>query len=118
MTCRSERCGPIWCIAPLPGSEMKKCRTLGHWHDWTVLGVWRMSVPNKKTTSSERKLLQHQRWFRNGQKWRTGSEGRISVLKRRHGLRRCLYPGLDGMRRWVECYPAYARKSIFATESN
>jgi hypothetical protein len=23
------------------------------------------------------------------------------VLKRRHGLRRCLYPGLDGMRRWV-----------------
>jgi hypothetical protein len=34
-----------------------------------------MSVPNKKTTSSERKLLQHQRWFRNGQKWRTGSEG-------------------------------------------
>jgi len=66
-----------------------------------ALGVRWMSVPNKKTTSSERKLLQHQRWFRNGQKWRTGSEGRISVLKRRHGLRRCLYPGLDGMRRWV-----------------
>ena len=66
-----------------------------------ALGVQWMSVPNKKTKSSDRKLLQHQRWFRNGQKWRTGSEGRISVLKRRHGLRRCLYPGLDGMRRWV-----------------
>jgi IS5 family transposase len=66
-----------------------------------ALGVKWMSVPNKKTTSSERKCLQHQRWFRRGQKWRTGSEGRISVLKRRHGLRRCLYPGLDGMRRWV-----------------
>jgi IS5 family transposase len=66
-----------------------------------ALGVQCMSVPNKNTTSSERKLLQHQRWFRRGQKWRTGSEGRISVLKRRHGLRRCLYPGLDGMRRWV-----------------
>src|ERR1700681_1934571 len=26
MTCWSERCGPIWCIAPLPGSGMKKCR--------------------------------------------------------------------------------------------
>jgi IS5 family transposase len=64
-------------------------------------GVRWMSVPNKKTTSSERKRLQHQSWFRRGQKWRTGSEGRISVLKRRHGLRRCLYPGLDGMRRWV-----------------
>jgi hypothetical protein len=35
------------------------------------------------------------------QKWRTGSEGRISVLKRRHGLRRSFYPGLEGMRRWV-----------------
>jgi IS5 family transposase len=66
-----------------------------------ALGVRWMSVPNKKTTSSERKLLQHQRWFRRAQKWRTGSEGRISVLKRRHGLRRCLYPGLEGMRRWV-----------------
>jgi len=66
-----------------------------------ALGVQWMAVPNKNTTSSERKLLQHQRWFRSGQKWRTGSEGRISVLKRRHGLRRCLYPGLDGMRRWV-----------------
>jgi IS5 family transposase len=64
-------------------------------------GVRWMSVPNKNTTSNERKRLQHQRWFRRGQKWRTGSEGRISVLKRRHGLRRCLYPGLDGMRRWV-----------------
>ena len=66
-----------------------------------ALGVKWMSVPSKKTTSSERKCLQHQRWFRRGQKWRTGSERRISVLKRRHGLRRCLYPGLDGMRRWV-----------------
>jgi len=66
-----------------------------------ALGVRWMSVPNKKTSSSERKLLQHQRWFRNGQKWRTGSEGRISVLKRRHGLRRSLYPGVEGMRRWV-----------------
>ena len=66
-----------------------------------ALGVRSMSVPNKKTTSGDRKLLQHQRWFRRGQKWRTGSEGRISVLKRRHGLRRSLYPGLDGMRRWV-----------------
>ena len=34
-------------------------------------------------------------------RWRTGSEGRISVLKRRHGLRRCRYRGLPGMERWV-----------------
>jgi hypothetical protein len=34
-------------------------------------------------------------------RWRTGSEGRISVLKRRHGLRRCRYRGIAGMERWV-----------------
>jgi IS5 family transposase len=34
-------------------------------------------------------------------KWRTGCEGRISALKRRHGLRRCRYRGLRGMERWV-----------------
>jgi IS5 family transposase len=34
-------------------------------------------------------------------RWRTGSEGRISALKRRHGLARCRYHGLAGMERWV-----------------
>jgi IS5 family transposase len=65
------------------------------------LGVRRISVPNKKSTSAERKRLQRQGWFRRGQKWRTGSEGRISTLKRRHGLRRCLYRGFQGMQRWI-----------------
>src|SRR5256712_3979710 len=32
-------------------------------------------------------------------RWRTGSEGRISALKRRHGLRRCRYRGESGMQR-------------------
>jgi len=30
-----------------------------------------------------------------------GSEGRISVVKRRHGLNRCRYKGYVGMNRWV-----------------
>jgi transposase, IS5 family len=51
--------------------------------------------------STERKREQKKRWFRNGQKWRTGCEGRISVIKRRHGLTRCRYKGDAGMRRWV-----------------
>jgi IS5 family transposase len=34
-------------------------------------------------------------------RWRTGCEGRISALKRRHGLRRCRYRGLVGVERWV-----------------
>jgi hypothetical protein len=29
------------------------------------------------------------------------AEGRISVLKRRHGLDRCRYHGEEGMQRWV-----------------
>ena len=41
------------------------------------------------------------RWFRRALRWRTGCEGRISVLKRRHGLRRCRYHGMYGMERWV-----------------
>ena len=64
-------------------------------------GVKRVSVPSRNTRSQERRRIQKSRWFRRGQKWRTGCEGRISVLKRRHGLRRCLYRGFDGMQRWV-----------------
>ena len=64
-------------------------------------GVKRVCVPNRSTKSPERKREQKKRWFRNGQKWRTGCEGRISVVKRRHGLNRCRYKGEDGMKRWV-----------------
>jgi IS5 family transposase len=56
-------------------------------------GVTRVCIPNRSTKSAARKREQKTRWFKQGQKWRTGCEGRISVLKRRHGLRRCLYKG-------------------------
>lgn len=65
------------------------------------MGVKRIAVPNRNTRSAERKAVERSRWFRKAQAWRTGCEGRISVLKRRHGLRRCLYRGVDGMKRWV-----------------
>ncbi len=52
-------------------------------------GVERVCIPNRSTKSAE------------GQKWRTGCEGRISVLKRRHGLSRSRYKGDDGIKRWV-----------------
>jgi IS5 family transposase len=64
-------------------------------------GVKRVCVPNRSTKSAERKREQKKRWFREGQKWRTGCEGRISVEKRRHGLNRSRYKGDDGMKRWV-----------------
>ena len=65
------------------------------------MGVERVCVPNRSTKSAERKREQKKRWFRTGQKWRTGCEGRISVVKRRHGLNRCRYKGDAGMKRWV-----------------
>jgi len=64
-------------------------------------GVKRICIPNRSTKSPERKREQRKRWFRNGQKWRVGCEGRISVVKRRHGLDRCRYKGYIGMNRWV-----------------
>jgi IS5 family transposase len=64
-------------------------------------GVKRVCIPNRSTKSAERKREQKKRWFRSGQKWRTGCEGRISVIKRRHGLNRSRYKGDAGMQRWV-----------------
>jgi IS5 family transposase len=65
------------------------------------LGVKRVSVPSRSTKSATLKHEQKKRWFKKGQKWRTGCEGRISVLKRRHGLNRCRYKGVNGMKRWT-----------------
>jgi IS5 family transposase len=64
-------------------------------------GVRRVVLPWRGPKSPARRAYERQRWFRRGQCWRVGSEGRISVLKRRHGLTRCRYHGLDGMKRWV-----------------
>jgi IS5 family transposase len=64
-------------------------------------GVKKVAVPNKQTRSPARWAFQRQRWFKRAQRWRVGCEGRISVLKRRHGLARCRYHGFAGMERWV-----------------
>jgi IS5 family transposase len=65
------------------------------------MGVRRVSIPSHATKSATRRQRQKKRWFRKARKWRTGCEGRISVLKRRHGLRRSRYKGPNGMKRWV-----------------
>ena len=67
----------------------------------TDRGVRRVILPRRGPKSAARRTHERQRWYRRGQRWRVGSEGRISVLKRRHGLRRCRYRGLDGIHRWV-----------------
>jgi Transposase domain (DUF772)/Transposase DDE domain len=64
-------------------------------------GVRRVILPRPGRKTPARRAHERQRWFRRGQRWRVGCEGRISVLKRRHGLRRCRYHGADGTARWV-----------------
>jgi IS5 family transposase len=64
-------------------------------------GVEKLAVPNKRTRSRAVWQQQRQRWFKRAQRWRVGCEGRISVLKRKHGLLRCRYYGMGGMKRWV-----------------
>jgi IS5 family transposase len=64
-------------------------------------GVRRVILPRRGPKSPARRAFERQRWFRRGQRWRVGCEGRISVLKRRHGLDRCRYHGEEGIHRWV-----------------
>jgi IS5 family transposase len=67
----------------------------------TTRGVRRVVLPHPGRKTAARRAHEHQQWFRRARRWRVGSEGRISVLKRRHGLTRCRYHGRAGMHRWV-----------------
>jgi len=58
-------------------------------------------LPKRGYRSAERKAYEQQDWFIAGRKWHAGVEGRISVLIRAHGLRRCLDHGQSGFARWV-----------------
>jgi len=64
-------------------------------------GVKRVCLPQKGKKSKERQQLEKSRWFKAGQRFRAGSEGRISVLKRVHGLDRCLNKGQEGFDQWI-----------------
>jgi IS5 family transposase len=67
----------------------------------TTHGVAQVVWPKPGAKSATRMAHEQQRWFRRGHNWRSGIEGRISGLKRRHKLDRCRYHGPDGMERWV-----------------
>jgi IS5 family transposase len=65
------------------------------------LGVQRVIIPKRGYRSKQREKLEHRAWFVRGRHWHAGVEGRISVLKRAHGLHRCLAHGLSGFHCWV-----------------
>ena len=65
------------------------------------LGVEQIAIPQTGRLTPERTAYEKQRWFKQGQRFRNGIEGRISVVKRTVQLRRCPAHGEDGFERWV-----------------
>jgi IS5 family transposase len=65
------------------------------------IGVKRIVLPKPGRKSEARRQHERQRWFWRGRRFHAGVEGRISVIKRKHGLDRCRNRGQDGFERWV-----------------
>lgn len=66
-----------------------------------ALGVTRVVIPRKGRPGAARQQTQRGRTFRKHVKWRTGSEARISCLKRDYGWRRTLTDTEAGARTWT-----------------
>lgn len=64
-------------------------------------GVGQVSIPVRGKVSRERRKEQKQPWFRRLQRFRAGVEARISLLRRKFGLRRSLMRGSPGTEIWV-----------------
>jgi len=67
----------------------------------TELGVRHVVVPRKGKPGKGRQAVERRRAFRRTVKWRTGSEGRISTLKRGYGWDRTRIDGTEGARIWT-----------------
>jgi IS5 family transposase len=69
--------------------------------DLHELGVRTVVIPRKGRPGTARQAHEHRRAFRRTVKWRTGSEARISTLKRQYCWDRTRLDGLDGARTWT-----------------
>jgi len=65
------------------------------------LGVRTVVIPRKGRPGKARQAQEHRRAFRRTVKWRTGSEGRISTLKRAYGWDRTRIDSTEGARIWT-----------------
>jgi len=66
----------------------------------TALGVATVVLPTKGKPNASRRAVEQRPAFQRLVKWRTGSEGRISCLKRDFGWNRTQIDGLQGARIW------------------
>jgi IS5 family transposase len=65
------------------------------------LGVRTVVIPRKGKPTEARRTVEHRPAFRRTVKWRTGSEGRISTLKRQYGWDRTRIDTTEGARIWA-----------------
>jgi len=65
------------------------------------LGVRTVVIPRKGKPGKARQAHEHRPAFRRTVKWRTGSEGRISALKRAYGWDRTRLDSTEGARIWT-----------------
>ena len=78
--------------------------------DLSSLGVRFVAIVRKGRQSAARQAAERRPRFRKLVKWRTGSEGRISALKRSWGWSRSLMDGLGGTEVWCG-YGVFAHNS-------
>jgi IS5 family transposase len=65
------------------------------------MGVKRIILPKRGHKSESRRQHEQKRSFQRGRRFHAGVEGRISVIKRKHGLGRCRNRSRAGFERWV-----------------
>jgi len=70
--------------------------------DWLKgSGIKQAGIPKRGKISGERRRYQKQSWFKRLQRFRAGIEARISLLKRKFGLKRSRLRGSPGVNIWV-----------------
>ena len=62
-----------------------------------------VSICKKGMRTQEQSVREHTKEFQDGQRFRSGVEGSISVLKRAFKLNRCLYKGIKNFAASVGC---------------
>jgi transposase, IS5 family len=65
------------------------------------LGIGHVVIPRKGRPGAARRGVERSRRFQRLVRWRTGSEGRISAIKREWGCRRTRMDTLEGARTWT-----------------
>lgn len=64
-------------------------------------GVEKICIPKPGKKTEERKEYEKQYWFKRLNRFRAGSEAKISLLKRKYGLDRSMIRGTEGTGIWI-----------------